>query len=196
VNGGNVKNGLKLRVLSSFVLLGAAWLLAGCKSAPPLATDQATALIQSNYDQSPGQPFNISVDDRGMQLGVNAKYWAGTRRYPNGFWGDFTLTPDGKKVVKLPNGGDTIQWRPESPNDPHYAVIVEPLMPSHLKARDIGDVQTVGDERTVSFTEVVDLTGMPDALQTIAHDPGNKLTTQRQATFVLDNGAWKLKSVD
>jgi hypothetical protein len=191
-----VKNAVKMQALCAFVLLGAGWLLAGCKSAPPLTADQATSLIQANYDQSPGQPFNITVDDRGMQLGVNAKYWAGTRRFPNGYWGDFQLTPDGKKVVKLPDGTDVIHWRPESPNDPHYAATVIPLMPSHLKAHNVGDVQTVGDQRTVSFTEYVDLTGMPDPLQTIAHEPGNKLTTTRQATFVLTNGAWTLKSVD
>ncbi len=31
------------------------------------------------------------------------------------------------------------------------------------------------------FTEAVDLTGVPDALQEIAHNPGNQLTTKRHA---------------
>jgi len=190
-----VKNAVKMQVLSAFVLLGAGWLLAGCKSAPPLTSAQAATMIQAKYDQTPAQPFDISVDDRGMQIGDHAKYWVGTKRYPNGYWGDFALTPDGKKVVKLPNGGDVIQWRPESPNDPEYAIIVVPLVPSKLKARDVGDVQTVADQRTVTFTEDVSLDGLPDALQTIAHDPGNKLSTQRLATFVLTNGAWTLQSI-
>jgi hypothetical protein len=33
-------------------------------------------------------------------------------------------------------------------------------------------------------------------LQNIAHDPMNKLSTQRVATFVLTNGAWTLQSIE
>jgi hypothetical protein len=36
---------------------------------------------------------------------------------------------------------------------------------------------------------------MPDALQGIAHNPGNKLSTKRHADFVLDNGVWTLKGI-
>jgi hypothetical protein len=190
-----VKNAVKMQALAAWVLLGAGF-LAGCKSAPVLTSDQAKTMIQAKYDADPGSPFNITVDDRGMQQGVHAKYWLGTKRYPNGYWGDFKLTPDGMKVVKLPDGGDTIQWRPDSPNDPRYAVTVVPLMASKLKARNVGDVQDVGDTRTVSFMEDVDLSGMPPSLQAIAENPGNKLSAQRHATFVLDNGAWTLKSID
>ena len=88
-----------------------------------------------------------AVDDQGMQQGVKAKYWLGTKRYPNGYWADFTLTPDGKKVLKLAAGGDVIQWRPDSPSDARYAIIVVPLVNSHLKARDLGNVQNLGDDK-------------------------------------------------
>ena len=47
-----------------------------------------------------------------MQQGVHANYWLGTKRYPNGYWADFTLTPDGKKAVKLLEGGDIINGGP------------------------------------------------------------------------------------
>jgi hypothetical protein len=193
--GGNVKNAVKVQFLAGLVVLGMG-LLAGCKSAPVLTPDQAKTMIQAKYDADPGAPFDITVDDRGMQQGVSAKYWVGLKRYPNGYWGDFKLTDDGKKVIKLPNGGDTIQWRPDSPNDPKFVIVVVPLVNSRFKARSIGDVQTIGDTRTVAFMEDVDLSGLPASLQAIAQNPGNKLTTQRLATFVLNNGAWTLKSID
>jgi hypothetical protein len=195
VYGGNVKNAVKMQALAAWVVLGAGFLV-GCKSAPELTSDQAKTMIQAKYDADPGAPFDITVDDRGMQQGVHANYWLGAKRFPNGYWGDFKLTPDGKKVVKLPDGGDTIQWRPDSPNDPRYTVTIVPLMASKLKARNIGDVQIVGDTRTVTFMEDVDLSSMPPSLQAIAQNPGNKLSAQREATFVLNNGAWTLKSVD
>jgi hypothetical protein len=184
-----------LQALAALVVFALGWFLAGCKPAPELTSDQAKTLIQAKYDQDPGLAFNVSVDDRGMQQGVAAKYWAGTKRFPNGYWGDFKLTDDGKKVVKLPGGGDVIQWRPEGPADPHYVVVVVPLALSHLKTRSVGDVETIADTRTVSFMEDVDLTGLPQPLQNIAHNPVNKLSTQRLATFVLTNGAWTLKSI-
>ena len=190
-----MKKAVSLQVLAVLSFLGAGMWMAGCKSAPDLTQAQAISLIQAKYDQSPGITFNITVNDRGMQQGVAAKYWAGTKRFPNGYWGDFALTPDGKKAVKLLAGGDVIQWRPEGPTDPHYATVVVPLVVSHLKARSPGDLETVADTRTLSYIEEVDLTGMPDALQNIAHNPGNKLTTQRLATFVLNNGTWTLQSI-
>ena len=98
-----MRNAVKLLALAALVLMVSGWLLAGCKSAPDLTSDQAKTLIQAKYDQDPGFAYNISVDDRGMQLGVHANYWLGQRRYPNGYWGDFKLTDDGKKVLKLQN---------------------------------------------------------------------------------------------
>ena len=171
-------------------------LLAGCKSAPELTQAQALAMIQAKYDQTPGTVFDIAVDDRGMQQGGNAKYWSLTKRYPNGYWGDFTLTADGKKVLKLTGGGDVIEWRPEGPSDPHYSIVIVPLSLTRLKARDAGQVETVGDSRTVTYFEDVDLSALPGPLQSIAANPGNQLSTQRMATFVLNNGAWTLKSTE
>jgi hypothetical protein len=197
VYGGNVRSAVKVQALAISILSSIAGLwLSACKSAPELTQAQAQAMIQAKYDQDPGFAYNISVDDRGMQQGVSAKYWAGIRRYPNGYWGDFKLTDDGKKVLKLPNGGDTIQWRPDGPNDPRYIVVVVPLALSHLKARNLGEIENLGDSRTVPYLEDVNLAGMPDALQNIAHNAVNKLVTERHATFVLTDGAWTLKSVD
>jgi hypothetical protein len=190
-----VKNAVKVQALAALVLLGVSGFLAGCKSAPELTKDQATAMIQAKYDKDPGTVFNIAVNDRGMQQGVHANLWLGVKRYPNGYWGDFKLTPDGVKVLKLQGGGDTIQWRPDGPSDPTYTVIVIPLVTSKLKTHGIGDVQTIADSRTVTYMEDVDLSNLPAGLQAIAQNPGNKLSTQRVATFALANGAWTLQSI-
>lgn len=191
-----MKHTVAVQTLVALALFSAGWVLAGCKSAPDLTSDQAKTMIQADYDHNAGSPFDISVDDRGMQQGVTAKYWVGVKRYPNGYWGDFKLTDDGKKVIKLPNGGDTIQWRPEGPTDPNYVFVVESVALSHKKARNVGDVQSLGDTRVVTLMEDVDLSALPAPLQAIAQTPVNKLTSQRQATFVLTNGAWTLKSVE
>ncbi len=194
--GGNVRNVVRMQALGVLVLLGAGLWTAGCKSAPPLTQAQALTLIQAKYDSTPATPYSIWVSDQGMQQGVKAKYWAGTKRYPNGYWADFTLTPDGKKVLKLAAGGDTIQWRPSKPYDAQYAITVLPLVSSHLKASNLGEVQNLADDKTVTFTEEVTLDGLPDALKAMAHDHGNTLSTKRLATFTLINGAWSLKSIE
>jgi hypothetical protein len=191
-----VKNAVKIQTLAALVLLGAGGFLAGCKPAPELTQDQAKAMIQAKYDKDPGTIFNIAVDDVGMQKGVHANYWLGVKRYPNGYWGDFKLTPDGVKVVKLPSGGDTIQWHPDTPKDPRYSIVVIPLVTSKLKTRNIGDVQTIADTRTVTYMEDVDLSSLPAPLQSIADNPFNKLSTKRVATFTLVDGAWTLKSIE
>lgn len=192
-----VKMAGKWQFWAALGLLGAGLALAGCKSEPPLSKDQALALIQAKYDAMPPAAASIAVDDMGMQEGVAAKYWVGTKRYPNGYWGDFQLTPEGKKVVALVGGGDTIQWRPESPKDPHYAIGVMTVAANRMKAIDMGDIQDeASGTKTVEYTEEVVLTGVPDALQGIARNPGNRLSTRRTATFVLTNGAWTLQSID
>jgi len=193
-----VKNAAKIQTLAALVLLGAGGFLAGCKSAPDLTQDQATKMIQARYDKDSGTAFNIAVNDRGMQQGVNANYWLGVKRYPNGYWGDFKLTPDGVKIVKLESGGDTIHWRPDGPKDPTYTIIVVPLVTSKFKMRssnNVGEVQTIADTRTLTYMEDVDLSNMPAPLQAIAQNPGNKLSTQRVATFTLVNDAWTLQSI-
>ena len=171
--------------------------VAGCKSAPELTQAQALAMIQAKYDATPAVGANIIVNNDGMVQGANAKIWNRTTIYPNKYWADFTLTPDGKKAVKLVSGGDVIKWRPESPTDKKYSVVMTTVAANHLKARDIKDIQDVGKTKTVIFTEGIDLTGVPDVLVGIAHNPGNLLTTSRTADFVLDDsGAWKLQSIE
>ncbi len=98
--------------------------------------------------------------------------------------------------MKLSDGGDVIKWRPDGPNDLRYAYSMSTVALNHLKARSLGEVQDVGPTKVVSYYEDVILAGVPDALLTIAHNPGNELSTHRQATFVLDNGAWKLQSIE
>ncbi len=189
---------LKMKVLGVVALLGAGMFLAGCKSAPDLTQSQALALIQANYDHAAPAGANILVNDLGMRQGISAKYWTRTTIYPNKFWADFTLTPDGKKVVKLPAGGDVIQWRPDSATDTGYTYRVVTVAANHLKARNPQDVQDEGSAtaKGLQFTEAVDLTGVPDPLQAIAHNPGNQLTTKRHASFELADNVWKLHSVE
>jgi hypothetical protein len=179
-----------LAIFTTVVFVG------GCKSAPPLSQTDALALIQAKYDQTPPQPFTLVLGDTGMQQGVSDKFWQGIKRYPNGYWGDFKLTDLGKKQVKLSDGGDVIQWRPDGPNDLRYAYSLSTVALNHLKARGLGDIQDVGPTKVAGFYEDVVFAGMSDALSTIAHNPGNTLSTHRQATFVLDNGAWKLQSIE
>ena len=191
-----MKNAVKTNVLLTLAIIGAGMVLAGCKSAPPLAQDQALAMIQAKYDATPAVGANITVNNDGMVQGATAKYWSRTTIYPNKYWADFTLTPDGKKLVKLTGSGDVIKWRPESPTDKKYSIVVITVTANRLKARDIKDVQDVGKTKTVLFTEGVDLTGVPAPLVSIAHNPGNQLSTTRQADFVLDGDAWKLQSIE
>jgi hypothetical protein len=177
--------------------MGTGLVLAGCKSAPDLAATNAQALIQAKYDATPAVGANITVSDLGMQQGATAGYWTRTKVYPNKYWGDFTLTPAGKKVLKLVGGGDVIQWRPDSPTDKKFVVVVVTVAANHLKAKDVKNIQdAAGGGKSAEYTEAVNLDGVPDALQDIAHNPGNKLSTKRQADFVVDGGAWKLQSIE
>jgi len=194
---GTVRYPSKVQSLSTLVLLAAGLAMAGCKSAPPLTNEQALSMIQAKYDSTPAAPTSISVNDLGMQEGVTAKYWVGLKKYPNGYWGDFKLTPEGKKVVSLVAGGDVIQWRPEQAQDPKYSVALQTTVANHLKARDVTDIEDDGNGgKTVNYTEDVVLTGVPDPLQGIAHNPGNRLSTQRTASFTLKDGAWALQSIE
>lgn len=192
-----MKNVAKLNVLLVLAAMSVAMVVAGCKSAPELTKDNAKALIQAKYDADPPVGVNITVNNDGMVQGAAAKYWNRTTIYPNKYWADFKLTPEGQKVLKLADGGDLIKWRPESPTDKNFTVVVVSTAANHLKALDIKDIQdAVGGGKTVMFTEGVDLTGIPDPLVSIAHNPGNKLSSTRQADFVVQNGAWKLQSIE
>lgn len=185
----------KLHIWGALAVLGVGLVVAGCKSAPPLSQADALSTIQAKYDQSAPVNTDIVVNDLGMREGVTAKYWQGVKKYPNGYWADFKLTPDGKKLVKLASNGDTIEWRPEGPNDDHYLMTITTVAANHLKARDVQSIEDVGDTKVVAYTEDVNLSGLPDPLQGIAHNPGNRLSTARHANFTLEGGAWKLQSI-
>ncbi|MGB8258778.1 MAG: hypothetical protein WCE75_00430 [Terracidiphilus sp.] len=192
-----MKNVVRVLSLSVVALLGAGLVLSGCKTAPDLTSADAQKLIQAKYDQTAAAPVSVTVDDTGMQQGFAAKYWTRTKQYPNKYWADFTLTDEGKKAIKLSTGKDVIEWRPLSATDKTFSVVVMTAAANHLKARDVKDPQDdVNGAKTVIFNEAVDLTGVPDALANIAHNPGNKLSSKKTATFVVDNGAWKLQSIN
>jgi hypothetical protein len=199
VDGGKVRNSLYIKALGVVVLMSCL-AVSGCKSAPELTQTQALALIQSSYDQATPLGVNILVDDLGMRQGIAGKLWERTKMYPNKYWADFKLTTEGKKAVKLANGGDVIEWRPAGLDDKNYKVLMTTVATNHLKAHDIGELEDemVAGSATAKgakFIEGVNLTGVPDTLQEIAHNPGNKLSTKRQADFTLEGGAWKLHSI-
>jgi hypothetical protein len=99
--------------------------------------------------------------------------------------------------VTLPGGGDVIQWRPESANDINYSLILTTVATDHLKARDVKDPQDeVAGTKTAVYSEAVSLSGVPAPLAAIAHNPGNKLSTKKTATFVLGGGGWVLQSTN
>jgi hypothetical protein len=192
-----VKNAVNLKVFLAVAFLGAGLLLSGCKSAPDLTQANALALIQAKYDAAPPAGVTIMVNNQGMLDGITAKYWTRTTIYPNRIWADFTLTPDGQKALTVHGGGNVIQWRPQTGTDTHYAVAVVTAAANRLKAHDVQEVQDeAGGSKGADFTESVDLTGVPDALQAIAHNPGNQLSTKRHAEFALVGGAWTLQSVE
>jgi hypothetical protein len=194
--GGKVRKAKNTRIPGLAALLCAGLLFTGCKSAPDLTAANAQALIQANYDQSPPVGVAITVHDLGMRQGVTAKYWDRTKAYPNNYWVDLKLTPEGKKAVTLAGGGDVIQWRPDSPTDKNFSIVVTTVATNHLKARDLKDPEDeVAGTKSCVFTELVPLEGVPGPLQDMAHSPGTRLSTKRTATFTLENGAWKLQSV-
>ena len=195
-----MSNRFTLKAFGAAALLTAGFVLAGCKSAPELTQAQAQSLIQADYDHADAAPIDIMVNDLGMREGITAKYWNRTTFYPNKYWADFKLTDQGKKVVKLPGGGDVIQWRPSSLDDKNYTYHLLTVVANRKKAGGLGDVTDemiagADTAKGVQFTEHLDLTGVPDPLQEIAHNPGNQLTAKRHADFVLTNGAWSLKAV-
>jgi hypothetical protein len=176
-------------------------IVVGCKSAPDLTPTQALALVQAKYDQTAPVGTNILVNDAGMRAGATAKLWDRTKVYPNKLWADFKLTAEGKKAVSLPGGGDVIEWRPDSLDDQNYTIVMTTVAANHLRAHDMGDLQDEmmsgsAASKEGKFTEGVNLTGVPQLLQDIAHNPGNKLSTRKQADFALENGSWTLKSIE
>jgi hypothetical protein len=193
----DVKNAAKMLVLAMLVFVGSGLMLSGCKSAPELTKANALALIQAKYDQTPVASAEITIDLNGLARGVTANYWARTKLYPNKYWADFTLTPVGKKVIKLPKGGDVLQWRPENAGDKNFTMVIETVAANHLKASDAGDPQDeIGGTKSVSYLENISLDGAPKDVQIMADGPGNKLSSKHIAIFTVDAGAWKLQSIN
>jgi len=189
-----------LHTLGTLALMAAGTLVIGCKTAPELTAGQAQALIQASYDQTAPAGANIVVNDLGMRQGATAKYWTRTKVYPNKYWADFTLTDDGKKALKLPDGSNVIQWRPDNPRDTKFSVTVISVVANHLKAHDVNNIQDetlagADAAKGASYTEGVNLDGVPGPLQDIAHNPGNRLSRKRHADFSLEGGSWKLHDI-
>jgi len=198
--GGNVRNAMKLYALSAAVVLAAGLLVTGCKSAPPLTAQQAQQMIQAKYDQGAPVSLSINVNDLGMRQGITAGYWKRTLKYPNNYWADFTLTPEGKKLVTLQGGGDVIQWRPMSINDAKYSVTVSTVHKTHLKAMNVRNIASeelpgVSKAMGADYDEVENFEGIPAPLAQIGHNPGNQVSTTRHADFALVDGAWKLHGI-
>jgi len=192
---------LNWKTLGVLFLGVSSFVVAGCKSAPDLTPTQALALVQAKYDQTAPVGVNILVNDPGMLSGATAKLWERTKIYPNKIWADFKLTAAGKKAVVLPGGGDVIEWRPANLDDKNYTIVVTTVAANHLRAHDMGELQDemlagAGTAKVGKYTEGVNLTGVPQVLQDIAHNPGNKLSTKKQADFGLENGTWTLKSIE
>lgn len=184
-----------LRYLGVAACLGTGLLLAGCKGAPDLSQADALQLIQAKYNQGTPVGTVILVNNQGMLDGITAKYWTRTTIYPNKIWADFTLTPEGEKVVKLQDGGKVIKWRPQSGSDQNYTIEVTTIAANPLKAHDITLQDESGGTKGGDYTESVDLTGVPAVLQGIAHNPGNQLSSRRHAEFTYTGGAWTLQSI-
>jgi hypothetical protein len=189
-----------MKALGASALLIAGMVLAGCKSAPELTDTQALSLIQAKYNQTPAGAVTLVVDDLGMRQGATAKLWDRTKIYPNKFWADFKLTDEGKKAVKLANGGDVVEWRPASAQDTNYSITMSILPVSHLQALNLQNLQDemidgVATAKGAEYSEVVDLTGLPDAIQQISRNPGNRLSARKHADFALENGAWTLHAI-
>ena len=199
--GGSVRIMQNWKALVVSAVKGFGILAIGCKSAPDLTPTQALAMVQAKYDQTTPVGTTILVNEAGIRAGVTAKLWERTKVYPNKLWADFKLTAEGKKAVTLPGGGDVIEWRPANEDDKNYTVVVLTVVANHLRAHDMGELQDEmlagsGTAKQGKYTEGVNLNGVPDVLADIAHHPGNKLSTKKQADFALENGAWVLKSIE
>jgi hypothetical protein len=172
--------------------------MTGCNSAPALTATSAQTVIQSHYDNQAPSGVTISVDKVGLQQGLTAGYWKLAKVYPNQRWADYALTPEGKKVLKLSSGGDVIQWRPEQDGDFHF--LIETTSANTMRARDVQDPQdeTLANTKTarsVTYTESVNMSGVPQPLQDMAHNAGNRLSKKRQADLSYENGAWKVHGI-
>ena len=191
---------MKLGGAGALAIMGAGMLLNGCNFTPELNQTAAVTMIQADYDKRPAQPATIAVDDMGLKQGINSRLWKLTKVYPNNRWADYALTDEGKKAVKLAAPGDVIQWRPED-GGKEFHFFVTTVAANHMKAKDAGDPQddvvaNVQTARSVRFTEVYDWNGIPQPVQTIAHNAINRPNSRRQADFALVNGVWTVHSIN
>lgn len=190
---------LRVYVLAAVGLAGAGLVMDGCKSAPVLTKDNAQALIQTHYDSEATSGVTITVDKLGLQQGLSAGYWKLTKIYPKQEgWADYTLTPEGKKVLKLDAGGDVIEWRPGADGEFHFLIVTTAA--NTMRAKEVEDPQDevlagVSTAKSVTYTESVNMTGVPQPLQDMAHNPGNKLSSRRQADMSYEGGSWKVHGI-
>ena len=193
-----MSNSLRICAIAAISALFAGLGMSGCGSTPDLTKATALALIQANYDQQPAKGVTIEVDQMGLKQGLAANYWKLTKIYPNNRWADYTLTDVGKKALTLDAGGDVIQWRPETGNESHFFVTT--VAANHLKAKEVQDAQDevvpgVSTAKSTVFTESVVLTNVPQPLQDMLHNPGNKPSSKRHADFALNGDAWSVHSI-
>lgn len=194
-----MKNTFRVCVLGVIAAGCAGLCLTGCNSGPDLTKDNAAAVIQSHYDSQAPTGITITVDKMGLQQGLTAGYWKLTKIYPKQpGWADYTVTDAGKKVLKLAGGGDVIEWRPGGDGEFHF--LITTLAGTTMRAKDVTDPQgeilpDVKTAKSVKYTESVNMTGVPQPLQDIAHNPGNKLSSKKQADLAYENGAWKVHGI-
>lgn len=184
--------------LGALALAGAGLLATGCKSSPQLSKETAQAVLQAYYDHQTPTGITITIDDTGLRQGITDGYWKLTKVYSNNRWADYTLTDDGKKALKLAGGGDVIQWRPEQGSP--FSVLIVTTATNPLQVKDLQDPQDetlpgVNVAKNVSYTEAVDFKGVPQPLQDIAHNPGNHLSSHRQADLSYDGMNWTVHGV-
>jgi hypothetical protein len=193
-----VKKAGTFQAMGALLLMGAGLWVAGCNSAPNLSSADAQKLVQAYYDQQPATTFIVNVNETGLKQGFDAKYWKLTKVYPNKKWADYELTDEGKKVLTLNGGGTVIQWRPDEDGKGHFYVTT--VQANHPIIKDVEEPQDdvvvgVDKAKTARFTEDENFAGVPQALQDIAHNPGNTLATKRHADFAYEGGAWKVHGV-
>jgi hypothetical protein len=56
-------------------------------------------------------------------------------------------------------------------------------------------IDGIGTAKGADYSEVVDLSGMPEPIQQIGRNPGNRLSARRHADFSLENGTWTLHAI-
>ena len=106
--------------------------------------------------------------------------------------------------MTLPGGGDVIEWRPANQDDTrHHPVVVLTVVANHSAGARHGRPagrDALPGSGTAQAGEVHRGRESDWACrrcsQDIAHNPGNKLSTKKQADFALENGTWLLKSIE